>query len=94
MHYLYIIYSETLDKYYTGESPDPDRRLEQHNSHYFKNNYTKGANDWIIKLKFETTTKEDAIILERFIKKMKSKKFIEKIISKPAILIEILEKTN
>ncbi|WP_121065197.1 GIY-YIG nuclease family protein [Maribacter vaceletii] len=36
MHYLYIIYSVTLDKYYTGESTDPITRLEQHNAHYFQ----------------------------------------------------------
>ncbi len=94
MHYLYIIFSESLGNYYVGESPDPNRRLEQHNTHYFKNNFTKAASDWALKLKFQTSTKEDAVILERFIKRMKSKKFIEKVISKPSILKEILEKEN
>jgi putative endonuclease len=47
--------------------------------------------DWIIKLEFKTRTRDEAIFLERFIKKMKSKKFIEKIISKPAIFTEILK---
>ncbi len=32
MHYLYIIYYEKPNKYYTGESPDPECRLEQHNT--------------------------------------------------------------
>ena len=81
-------------KYYTRESPDPEHRLVQHNSHYFQNNFTKATEDWIIQLEFKTRTRNEAIFLERFVKKMKSKKFIEKIISKPAILIEILEKTN
>jgi len=50
MHYLYIIYCAKLDKYYTGESPEPLARLEQHNSHYFKKGFTKAASDWKIVL--------------------------------------------
>ena len=94
MHYLYIIFSESLGNYYIGESPDTEHRLNQHNTHYFKKNFTKAASDWVIKLKFETSAKEDAVFLEGFIKKMKSKKFIEKVIAKPTILTEILEKAN
>ena len=94
MHYLYVIYSEHLKRYYIGESQDPENRLEQHNTHYFKNNFTKAANDWVIKLKYPTNSKEDAIFLEKFIKRMKSKKFIEKVISKQSILTEILEKSK
>ena len=94
MHYLYIIYSEKLNKYYTGETPDPEHRLKQHNNHYFKINYTKGANDWVLKVNYSTNSKEEAIVLEKFIKRMKSKKFIEKIISEPSILTEILYKSK
>jgi len=94
MYYFYIIYSEKLNKYYTGESPDPEQRLEQHNTHYFKNNYTKGANDWVLKLKYSTKSKEEAIVLEKFIKRMKSKKFIEKVISEQSILNDILRKNK
>ncbi|MDB4291935.1 GIY-YIG nuclease family protein [Maribacter sp.] len=50
MHYLYIIYSQTIDRYYIGESPDVINRLDQHNSHYFKKGYTKAAQDWKIVL--------------------------------------------
>jgi len=92
MHYLYIIYSEKLNKYYTGESPDLEQRLKQHNSHYFSNNFTKTAEDWRFKLKFPTSSRQEAILLERFIKKMKSKKIIEKIIANPSIPDEILDK--
>ncbi|MFO7720510.1 MAG: GIY-YIG nuclease family protein [Gillisia sp.] len=92
MHYLYIIFSEKMMKFYIGETSDVENRLIQHNTHFFKTNFTKGAEDWIVKLKFPTKSKVEAILLERFIKKMKSKKFIERIISEPFILTEILEK--
>ena len=94
MHYFYIIYSENLDRYYIGESLDSEHRLNQHNTHYFKKNFTKAASDWILKLNYETSTKEEAFTLERFVKRMKSKKFIEKIILNPSILTDILEKAT
>ena len=92
MHSLYIIYSEKLDRYYTGETPNFDNRLNQHNSHYFNNNYTKGAKDWTLKLLFQTRNREEALYLEGFIKRMKSKKFIEKVIADSKILNDLLEK--
>jgi len=92
MHYLYIIHSKSIDRYYVGESPDVINRLDQHNSHYFKKGYTKAANDWEIALSRECNSKEEAIFLEKFIKRMKSRKIIEKIIRKPEILDEILSK--
>ncbi|WP_299435284.1 GIY-YIG nuclease family protein [uncultured Maribacter sp.] len=92
MHYLYIIYSATLDKYYTGESTKPLVRLEQHNSHYFKKGFTNAANDWKIVLTKKCNSKTDAIYLEKFIKRMKSSKFIKKIILNPKILEDILNK--
>ena len=92
MHYLYIIYSDSLNKYYVGETPDVDVRLAQHNSHYFKNNFTRSANDWKILLKYPCENKHEALFLEKFIKKMKSRKFIEKFVKNPEILLDILKK--
>jgi putative endonuclease len=85
-HYFYIIYSKLLDKYYVGESEYPTRRVELHNGHYFKKAFTKSANDWALKLVFECENKGKAQKLERFVKRMKSRKFIEKIIANQSIL--------
>ncbi|NJY63664.1 GIY-YIG nuclease family protein [Salinimicrobium sp. CDJ15-81-2] len=90
MHFIYIIYSSKADKYYTGESNNVPARLELHNSHKFLKAFTKAASDWEIKLIFRCETKKDAVYLERYIKRMKSRKFIEKIIDRPEILEEIL----
>ena len=91
-HFLYIIYSKSIDKFYVGESTDVDFRLNQHNNHHFKMNFTKAANDWTIKLQFRCDSRNKAIFLESFIKRMKSRKFIEKLINKPEILNDILSK--
>ena len=75
-----------------GESPNLAIRLEQHNQHHFKKNFTKAAKDWKVVLCKKCKSKEDAIYLERFIKRMKSKKFIQKVIEDPKILDDILRK--
>ena len=92
MHFLYILYSQKIDKYYIGESPDIVNRLEQHNSHYFKKAFTKAADDWEIAVAMELNNKCDAVYLEKFIKRMKSKTFIQKIAKNNNILLDILNK--
>ena len=75
-----------------GESQSPKQRLELHNHHYFKKAFTKIANDWYIALSFPCNSKQEAIYLESFIKRMKSKTFIEKVIKNPQILTDISSK--
>ncbi|MEO8516560.1 MAG: GIY-YIG nuclease family protein [Flavobacterium sp.] len=91
-HFLYILFSKSKDKYYIGETSDVDFRLNLHNSHNFKNNFTKIADDWSVVLQFECYDKNDALYLEAFIKRMESKKFILKIIDNKDILLDILAK--
>ena len=92
MHYLYILYSKSVSRYYVGETSDIDNRLSQHNAHYFYKSFTKSAEDWEVVLSKKCSTKADSVYLERFIKRMKSSKFIEKIIEDRKILDEILLK--
>ncbi|WP_229731829.1 hypothetical protein [Psychroflexus planctonicus] len=61
-----------------GESENHNLRLKLHNQHFFKKGFTKAAKGWSLKLKFPCESKQKAKKLERFIKKMKSRKFIEK----------------
>ncbi|RUA30101.1 MAG: GIY-YIG nuclease family protein, partial [Bacteroidetes bacterium] len=34
MHWIYILYSQKIDKYYIGSSSNVQKRLEFHNSEY------------------------------------------------------------
>ncbi|MCD8528641.1 MAG: GIY-YIG nuclease family protein [Chitinophagales bacterium] len=77
-----------MDKYYIGESSNVDNRLDLHNNHYYKRAYSSISDDWTIVLQYECNSKKEAIYLERFIKRMKSRKFIEKIITESNILTE------
>ena len=94
MHYLYILYSQSVDKYYVGESNNVEERLLKHNVHSYEGSFTKIASDWQVVLIFECVSRNQAISLEKFIKKMKSKIFIKKIVSNPDILTEIISKNN
>ncbi len=50
------------------------------------------ATDWELVMSKKCGSKEDAIYLEKFVKRMKSRVFIEKVISGPKILDDILGK--
>ena len=91
IHHLYIIYSSSVNKYYVGETHNTVGRLIKHNAHSYGNSFTKIASDWNYVLIMECQSKQDAIYLERFIKRMKSRKFIEKVIKNQKILKDILD---
>jgi putative endonuclease len=75
---VYIIYSATLDKYYTGSCKDFGNRLLQHNSG--RNKSTKGGIPWVLKYEEKYGTNQEARIRESYIKKMKSRKYLEQLI--------------
>lgn len=93
-HFLHIIYSKSVDKFYIGETDNVSKRLEIHNQHLIKGAFTKVAIDWEIKVTFECKNRNEALFLEKFIKRMKSRNFILKVIQNPEILNEILSKKN
>ena len=86
------MFSSSTNKYYVGETHNVHERILKHNNHVYSNSYSKIAEDWKLVLSFECDHKNDALFLEKFIKKMKSKIFIKKVISNPEILIDVLSK--
>ncbi len=92
-HFFYIIYSKSKDSFYVGESHNVSERLHKHIAHiYNPKSFTKIASDWEIAICHTCANKADALYLEKFIKRMKNKKFILKIIEDPNILKDILAK--
>ena len=80
LYYIYILYSPVSDLYYVGYTNDYERRLNQHNESS-KNTYTSKHRLWIIAAVFECgNNKADAIRLERFIKRQKSRILLLKLI--------------
>lgn len=75
---VYILYSQSKDRYYTGYTTNPDERLLEHNTGATRS--TRPGIPWIIVYKEECEDKTAAIRRENTIKKMKSRKYIERLI--------------
>jgi len=79
MWYVYIIFSRKIDRYYVGYTDDLEWRLELHNSGWGK--YTKRGIPWKLAYTESCQSKFEAIKREREIKRKKSRKYIEGLIS-------------
>ena len=77
---MYILYSEKLNKYYIGACIDMERRLYEHNIGHSK--FTSLGIPW--KLLYTEKFEDLAAAKKRELqlKKMKSRKYIEELISK------------
>lgn len=76
-YYVYILYSESIDRYYTGVTYSPELRLSRHLLKLSR--FTKQADDWKLVKTFEFSTRSEAMQYERKIKSMKSRNYIEQI---------------
>jgi putative endonuclease len=75
-HFVYILHSVKLNRFYIGETINLTQRLEFHkNSPSSK--FTGKAGDWTLFLEIKCTSKNQALHIEKHIKKMKSKTYIE-----------------
>jgi putative endonuclease len=79
LFYVYILYSQSLDQYYTGHTEDLGNRIFRHNNSGSK--ATKKANDWKLVYQREYSSRSEAMKAEMTIKNKKSRKYIEKLIS-------------
>ena len=74
---VYVLYSKKIDKYYNGSCINIFERPSEHlNKKYITSYTTKGA-DWVLYLSIQDLEYEQAKLLEKHIKKMKSRKYIE-----------------
>jgi putative endonuclease len=79
MFTVYIIRSSSSSKYYIGQTNNLEHRLIQHNSGYSK--ATKSGIPWELVFDKEFDSRSEAYQYEQKIKKMKSKKYLEELIS-------------
>ena len=93
MPFCYIIYSPQLDSYYTGSCANFDLRLKAHNSKKYVASYTSKSSDWERYLVIQTETNKHALRLERKIKQMKSRVFIENLKKYPELVDKIKKQT-
>ena len=80
MFYIYILYSNRSDIFYIGYTNDFSRRFAEHNAPE-RNTFASKHRPWILKAVFSCGEIEaDAVRIERFIKKQKSRKLLERLI--------------
>ena len=79
MFYTYVLWSESIDKYYIGYTWDVEQRLIKHNAGGSR--WTKRGIPWHIVCVRSFKTKGDAIREEKRLKHLKSRKALEKYIA-------------
>ncbi|MFK7921916.1 MAG: GIY-YIG nuclease family protein [Bacteroidia bacterium] len=93
--YIYILYSTSSDRYYVGQSHDPHARLKDHNTGDRPNQqskYTFKHRPWELKASFCLGEERSLTIqVERYIKRQKSRKFIEQLIDFQEDLAQIAQ---
>lgn len=78
MYYLYILKSERTGKYYIGQTANIEDRIARHN--LGKSISTRSGVPWVLVFQKEFSTRSNAILAEKWVKAMKSKKVIMDII--------------
>ena len=75
VYYVYILYSDSLIKYYSGQTSNLEDRLIRHNSGREK--YTRKGTPWELVWNTSVLTRSEAVQLEQKIKKRGAKRFLE-----------------
>jgi putative endonuclease len=89
---VYILYSEKLGRFYTGSCDDFQFRFQDHLNKVYRGSFTSNSEDWRLFLLAENLSYSQARAIERHIKKMKSKVYIQNLVRYPDILIRLKEK--
>lgn len=79
MFTVYVLQSEKIGKYYIGSTDNLEDRLIRHNRGYSK--YTKNKGPFKVVYKEEFKTRSEARKKEYYLKSLKSKVMIEKLIN-------------
>ena len=78
IYFVYIINSEVDSSYYIGSTKDIKIRLWEHN--FGRTGYTRKKKPWRLVYYEEYHKRGEALKRERYLKRLKSKIFIEKLI--------------
>jgi putative endonuclease len=93
MAVVYIIHSTSLNKFYTGISTLPiEERLNNHNDQYYDNKYTSKGIPWTLFWHLQLEDIDLAKCIEKHIKDMKSKVYIENLKKHPEIAEKLIVK--
>jgi len=83
---VYILYSEKLNRFYTGSCNDFSYRFGQHLNKDFIGSFTAQADDWQLYLSIDELVYQQARSIETHLKKMKSKTYLQNLKKYPEII--------
>ncbi len=90
---VYIIFSDSLKKFYIGYTTENVvQRIERHNNKYYENKYTAIGIPWTLFLEIKCDSIEHALKIEKRIKSMKSKIYIQNLKKYPEMVAKLKEK--
>ena len=76
MCYVYILYSISVNGYYIGITINLENRVIAHNNKKYNKSFTKKADDWELYYTINCNSLNQALKIEKHIKRMKSKDYI------------------
>ena len=74
MYVTYILFSPKINRFYTGQTEDLERRLEEHNRG--KTPFCASGMPWELVFSKKFSSRQEAIKLERFIKRRGAARFL------------------
>ena len=74
-YFVYILYSESLDQFYKGQTNDLIDRVKRHNLKYEK--ATQNGAPWCLVWSIEKPDRSSAVILERKLKNLSRKRLVD-----------------
>ena len=92
MYSVYILYSPKADRFYIGQSEDVNARIDMHKQKCFTGSFTSFTDDWGLFLEIRCSSRTQAILIERHIKRMKSRKYLGDLKKYPEIANKLKEK--
>jgi putative endonuclease len=85
MHQVYMLHSEKLNRFYTGYTSNLLNRIEFHQN-ADNRKFTHNATDWVVFLTIDCESKQQGLQIEKHIKSMKSKVYIENLFKYPEMI--------
>jgi putative endonuclease len=92
LYHVYIIFSEKTNKYYIGTTDDIERRIEEHNNIKYTDSFTSIGIPWKLAFNIICQSSSQAYKIEKHIKAMHSRIYIENLIKHPEMTVKLLDK--
>ena len=91
---VYLLYSQKINQYYVGSCLDLKVRLDEHLAGKFEFAFIKRSDDWVVYFELSNLEYQVSRKIESHIKKMKSRKYFENLVTYPEISQKLIEKSE